>query len=154
MNVDSAALRFLLDTSCIVPALSRWHVHHEASAHELCERLDGGEQAVVAGPTLVECFSVLTRLPAPYRTAPDAVRDALADLLRECAEVVSLNANAYRQLVSNAPEANIAGGLIYDAVVLACARQAQVDVLLTFNDRHFRALPTAGIQIVVPRASS
>ncbi len=65
-------------------------------------------------------------------------------------DIVALGVDAYAHLVLNAPERNIAGGTIYDAVILVSALTADADVLLTFNDRQFRALAAPEIQIVVP----
>ncbi len=70
--------------------------------------------------------------------------------LANAAEVVALDADAYRQLLQAAARQNIAGGRIYDAVIYACGVAARVDVLLTFNGRHFRPLANGGIEIVVP----
>ena len=50
----------------------------------------------------------------------------------------------------SAPNQGIAGGGIYDAVIVACGLTARVDALLTFNERQLRPLATQTIQIVVP----
>lgn len=39
---------------------------------------------------------------------------------------------------------------MYDAVILACALAASVDVLLTFNQRQFERIAAGEIDIVVP----
>ena len=155
MSEGNSTPRFLPDTSCLVPALCPWHEQYSAASAELERRQNAGEQLVLAAHCLAECFSVLTRFPPPHRLAPAATRDMLAgSFLRGGVEIKSLDADGYRQLVTSAPEANIAGGLIYDAVILVCALEAKVDVLLTFNERHFRALTTEGIQIVVPQGGA
>jgi len=68
----------------------------------------------------------------------------------DTAEIVALGADTYAHLLQSAPERNIAGGAIYDAVILESGLAAGADVLLTFNDRQFRALAGSAIQIVVP----
>lgn len=106
---------------------------------------------IVAGPGLVEAYAVLTRLPPPHRLSPAETRALLtANFMADGAEIVALQVEAYVHLVQSAPERNIAGGAIFDAVIHACGRAGPADVLLTFNERQFRAIGNSGIQIVVP----
>ena len=144
--------RCLPDTNCMVAALCAWHEHHGRAAGEIRRRLTAGESMVLAAPTLIETYSVLTRLPPPHRLSP---RDALALLdayfLTADRESVALTVDDYRQIVLNAPARGIAGGRVYDAVVVACARAANVSTLLTFIEREFQALVSQSIEVVVPR---
>lgn len=64
--------------------------------------------------------------------------------------IVSLDPQAYRQLVEGAPRRRIEGGRIYDAVIAECARIAGVEALLTFNERDFLDLVTPPTRVVVP----
>ena len=105
---------------------------------------------VVAGPSLIETYSVLTRLPAPHRIAPaDALSLIEANFLRGI-KVVVLGAAACRILLRGAPDNGVSGGRTYDAVIAACARKARVDVLLTFNEKHFASFAKDDMEIVVP----
>ena len=143
--------RFLPETSCLVAALCVWHEHNERAAREIERRLDRGESLVVAAPALVETYAVLTRLPSPHRLSPADSRALLeANFLGADVETVALEADAYHHLLREAPERGIAGGSIYDAVIIACGLAARVDALLTFNERQFQALAVQGIAIVVP----
>jgi len=63
-----------------------------------------------------------------------------------------LNAKSYQTLLLAAPKNNVAGGRAYDAVIGACAEQAQVSVVLTFNASDFAALGQ-DYDIVVPGTS-
>jgi predicted nucleic acid-binding protein len=145
--------RFLLDTSCIVAALCGWHEHNARATREIARRLDAGEAMVTAAPALVETYAVLTRLPPPRRLSPaDSWALLQANFLDETVETVALEAAAYRRLLRSAPDRGIAGGSIYDAVIIACGQAAAVDVLLTFNERQFRELADPAIAIVVPSA--
>jgi len=53
------------DTNCMVALLLPWHEHHARAKAETERRLDDGEILVLAAHTLVEAYTVLTRLPAP-----------------------------------------------------------------------------------------
>jgi predicted nucleic acid-binding protein len=143
--------RCLLDTSCMIAALCAWHEHHERATRELDQRLSTRETLVVAAPALVETYSVLSRLPAPHRLSPAECWALLeADFLGDAMELIALEPDAYRQLLRSAPNRGIAGGSIYDAVIVACGLAARVETILTFNERQFRALAGQEIQIVVP----
>jgi len=143
--------RFMPDTNCIVALLSSRHEHHERAVGEMERRLDDGETLVIAAHTLVETYSVLTRLPTPHRLSPADCRALIeANFLPDTAEVAALSADGYRRLIHDAPAGNLSGGRVYDAVIAACARAGHVDVLLTFNERHFAVFAGEDLAIVVP----
>ena len=104
----------------------------------------------VAGQALIEAYSVLTRLPSHHRLSPsDAAALLGANFLGEA--VVSLDAAAYREIVSRLSAEGVRGGQAYDAVIAACARAAGAEALLTFNARHFVGLVERDLRVVVPR---
>jgi predicted nucleic acid-binding protein len=133
----------------MVAVVCPWHIHHSRATQEIDRRLTQGEEMIIAAHAVVEAYAVLTRLPSPYRLAP-----ADAFLLLETnfmgTKLVALDGKSYRSLLSHAPIDGIAGGRIYDAVIGACALQAKVTTLLTFNDRHFSVFLEKGITVVVP----
>jgi predicted nucleic acid-binding protein len=91
---------------------------------------------MVPAPALIETYAVLTRLPPPYRLRPaDAL--ALMEQNWSLAEVAALGAAEIWPLLRGLPETGISGGSTYEAGVAACARRAGVDVILTWNVKHF-----------------
>ena len=105
---------------------------------------------MVAAPALVEAYAVLTRLPPPHRLSPaDAVALLEANFTSE-AKTVVLDANSYRTLLRQAPGNGIAGGRIYDSVIVACALKANASALLTLNASHFLPFSTERLEVVVP----
>jgi predicted nucleic acid-binding protein len=64
--------------------------------------------------------------------------------------LIALDAGHYRGLLENAPDSSVSGGAIYDAVILACARSAGAEELLTFNPRQFERLDSGTVRIIVP----
>ena len=109
---------------------------------------------VVAAPALVESYAVLTRLPAPYRTSAADALFLLELNFIEQAEVVSLKAEDYVSLLRSAAPGGVAGGRIYDAVILECAIRVGATVLLTLNEGHFRSFQPGSLKVVVPGARS
>ena len=106
----------------------------------------------MAAPVLLESYAVLTRLPPPYRLKP---RDALTLLEGSwgAARVVALAAGETWDLLRTLPDRGISGGRSYDAMTVACAREAGVDVILTWNRRHFERLGE-DIEIASPHNGS
>lgn len=135
----------------MVAALCAWHEHHVRAARAIERRLNSGETLIAAAPALFETYAVLTRLPAPHRLSPQDSRALLeANFPVDTVETVALTPAAYRRLLREAPDRGIVGGGSYDAVILACAEEGVVDAILTFNERHFRAIAGQGVSIVVP----
>ena len=63
---------------------------------------------------------------------------------------MALEADSYRTLLRAAPEAGVAGGRTYEAVIAACAVAGSAETLLTFNASHFALIPMGSVQVVVP----
>jgi predicted nucleic acid-binding protein len=134
----------------MVPALCAWHEHHDRASREINLRLDRGEIMVIAAPSLVETYSALTRLPPPYRMTSHECLTLVEATFGEPREIVGLSPSAYLALLRSAPQERIVGGQIYDAVIAMCAREAQVDLLLTFNERHFAPFASWSVRIATP----
>lgn len=117
------------DSSALIPALVSWHDDHRAARRAV---LDGVEH--VPAHVLLECYSVLTRLPAPHRIAPENAADVIAQLQMTA---LTLPDDAYRELVVDLGHARIQGGAVYDALVAATARHHNFRLLT--RDRRARA---------------
>jgi predicted nucleic acid-binding protein len=142
---------FLADTNCLVAAVCSWHDHHRRAKNEMDRRLAQGEALVIAAPSLVEAYSVLTRLPAPRRLSADEAFALLSgSFFGPDIRIVALNADDYGELLRESARGGIIGGRVYDGVIARCAVAARVDVLLTFNDRDFRGSVSEQVQVVVP----
>ena len=135
----------------MVPALQTGHLHFARATAALTERIGRGDTMILAAHAVAETYSTLTRMPPPNRLRPtEALALIETNFLRRAETVVTLEAAAYLELVRRAPADGVIGGRIYDALIAACARQGRVNALLTFNDRHFRAIVGSSIAVVVP----
>lgn len=120
----------------MIAVLCSWHEHHEATRMEVERSGRPGASILLAAPSLIETYAVLTRLPAPHRLS---VQDAwtLLDSNWKEAEVIALTASEYWRVLRDCQGEGIAGGTVYDAVIAACARKAHADRILTWNEKHF-----------------
>ena len=140
-------MRVLLDTNCLVAYAIAAHEFHAATFNEVERRRHVADEFLVASHSLTEAYSVLTRMPPPYRLTP---ADALAaiDATWGKTETVALTAAELWRALKISAKAEIRGGRIYDAVIGACAHKAKAKEILTWNIRHFDGV---GIAAVSPR---
>lgn len=141
----------LVDTSCLVALTCAGHEHHEATRTDLDARSARRERLLVAAHSLAEAYAVLTRLPPPFRLAPDvALKALLADWRRE--QAIVLTAREVWTTLGDLPQAGVSGGRTYDALIAACAHKARVRTVLTWNTKHFEPLAD-GFDVVSPAAA-
>ncbi|MCS6953153.1 MAG: hypothetical protein NZM33_09875 [Bryobacteraceae bacterium] len=136
------------DTSCLVALLCEWHEFHPRTLETYRELRDRG-RFIIAGYALLECFSVLTRLPAPARLAPaDAAR-----LLRENfagAEIAAADPQSCRDAIERVAALGIGEGRIYDAVIAYCSYRAGAERLLSWNVRDLAVVSPPGLAMREP----
>ncbi|MGE3270861.1 MAG: PIN domain-containing protein [Chloroflexota bacterium] len=141
---------FALDSSCMIAALLPEHRHHGRALQAINSRLDARHTMIVVAHTLLETYSSLTRMPAPSRVAPSVALSGIEDTFFTKGVVVAMRHDEYVQLMYRLVNGGTLGGQVYDAAIVACARSAGADELLTFNERHFRPFEGNGLAITVP----
>lgn len=110
-----------LDTSAAVPYLLRSHTAHDAVRQHV-----GHRQPTLTGHSLVETYSVLSRLPGDARVDPaDAVRLIDANF----GEPALIESDTARRLPALLATRGIAGGAVYDALVALAASRAQLPLM-------------------------
>ncbi len=135
----------------MIAAVCGWHADHRPSANEINRRLARREQLIIAAPSLVEAYSVLTRLPSPHRLLPSDALALLEANFMKNVRVRALGGRSYVGLLRRAEALGIFGGPTYDAVIAQCALEARVETLLTLNEAHFREWAGDRLSIVVPQ---
>ncbi len=130
------------DSNVLVATVGRNHEHHLRAANALASRLARGEEMILAGHTLLEAYSTLTRLPPPQRASPNQAYAALFESFVARGTLVAPDGDQYPKMLPGFAESGLGGGRVYDALILHTAELAGVDALLTFNVRDFRTLPS------------
>ncbi len=105
---------------------------------------------IVPVHSLLECFSVLTRMPAPYRFSADQALRLLEESFSENAVASGLSPELCWSTMRGMAEIGMGGGRIYDAVIARSARQAGATVLLTWNVKDFLRVAPPGLEIREP----
>lgn len=137
-----------IDSSVLIAGLVSWHEQHEAAHQRMDQLLASGHDLVLPVHSLIETYSVLTRLPAPHRLSPQAACDLLEDR-RASLRLTGLPEEEAWELVRRLGERGIAGGRAYDALIAASAQRGGATRILTLNTRHFEDL-VPGLEAVSP----
>jgi predicted nucleic acid-binding protein len=111
--VSSAGDAKTPDSSVVIAAFASWNQYHEAAIQAL------GDAGDLVSHAELESYSVLTRLPEPFRVEPGLV----AEYLRRDypGKRMILPEAERRTLVARFARLSIAGGTVYDAIVAAAA---------------------------------
>jgi predicted nucleic acid-binding protein len=64
----------------------------------------------------------------------------ILERMREHLKVVALDEDEYFEVVRASAGAGRMGGIIFDALLIACARKAKAETIYTWNVRHFRLI--------------
>jgi predicted nucleic acid-binding protein len=136
------------DTSVLVAACQKQNEFHRPSL-EAFARTDRAH-AACALHTLAEVYAVITGMPGKSRVPPE-LAPLFLDQVRDRCQIISLTPELCWETIQKAAHAQIAGGTIYDALLLACARKVKADRILTWNLRHFRLVaPDLAGRIIAP----
>ena len=133
-------MKVLFDTSVLVAAHLPSHADYPSSRLWLERAKQNTFQLVVAAHSLLETYSVLTRLPLAPRITPATAHQFIETNVLTTATVIALSANDYGDLLRNLAATGTGGGIVYDSLLVKAAEVAQVDVLLTLNLQHFQRL--------------
>jgi predicted nucleic acid-binding protein len=137
-----------VDTSVVVAASTALDRRHDACVDVLAAADKRGGCCSIH--SLAELFNVLSGRPLPMRLSPlDAAK--VVEHTEQRLKTISLTASEYVQAVDGMARLGHSGGMIYDALIMACARKAKASRIYTLNARHFRLVaPDLAARIVEP----
>lgn len=137
-----------LDTSVLIATAQVSHERHTPS-RELWNQC-AKDLAAASTHTLAEVYNTLTAMPPVLRLAPRDAVLAVATFLKRLTPV-TLSADEYMETLRRTANLGHSGGMIYDALHLACARKVEAEQIYTWNVRHFRMMaPDLADRIVTP----
>jgi predicted nucleic acid-binding protein len=134
----------------VIALLSDWHAQHRRTLISYEQLLAGGAQPVIPLHAMLETFSVLTRLPAPYRSTPETAKMALEQTFSRTAIVAGLGPEGIWSSMDMLSRLGLGGGRVYDAVIARCVVEAGATVLLTWNTKHFLPIAPPGLDVREP----
>jgi predicted nucleic acid-binding protein len=125
------------DTSAIIPVFADMHVHSVPSTAAF-HSVPAASRAC-SQHSLAEIFNTLTRPASQERATPSQAGEFLA-YLRGQLKIVELAPKDYFTAIDALIRMNHSGPLIYDALLLQCARKVNAETIYTWNDKHFKQL--------------
>ena len=97
---------------------------------------------------MAEVYNTLTAMPPALRLAP---RDAVLAVETFLQRLITLTADEYMETLRRTANLGRSGGMIYDALLLACARKVQAERIYTWNVKHFQTVaPDLADRIMTP----
>lgn len=136
------------DTSVLIAASCPHHAQHEASLDRLATADARGGSC--AAHSLAELYSVLTRIPPPFRVPPEAALQ-ISQHTGKRFTVVTLTASEHLAALRELANRGLGGGITYDALIAACARKIRATRIYTLNQKHFRQVaPDLSARIFEP----
>lgn len=113
------------------------HSDHEASLRVFAEA--NRESGACGIHSLAEVYAVMTALPVRPILGPEQVF-LFVQQVAERLTTITLEPAEYLDSIRAASDSGFAGGRIYDALLLACARKSQAGIIYTWNVKHFRQI--------------
>jgi predicted nucleic acid-binding protein len=115
-----------LDSSVVIACFGGWHEHHQVARALLARRPSLPTHAAL------ESYSVLTRLPDPFRAEPSVAAEFLKRTFP--APRLVLDPPDYQALPGQLAELGISGGAVCDAMIALTAQRAEAE-LITLDRR-------------------
>jgi len=145
-------MKIFFDTSVLIAGLVSSHSKHKLALNWLYKANLKGNEMLISTHTLAECYAVLTKLPLSPRISPSIAKIMLQENIVDRAKFITLTTKEYWDLLQEISCLDLAGGIIYDAIIFWAARKASADKLLTFNAKHFSLFPQPAPDFIeVPR---
>ncbi|MGA7523855.1 MAG: PIN domain-containing protein [Acidobacteriaceae bacterium] len=136
------------DTSVLVAACQKQNEFHTTSLASFAQAHK--DHSACGLHTLAEIYAAITGMNGKSRVPP-GLAPLFIEQVRERCQIIALTPEQYWETIQTAAERHIAGGTIYDALLLACARKAKAGRILTWNLRQFKMIaPDLADRIMTP----
>ena len=149
----ASRLKFTFDSNCLIALLHLNHVHHQTTKLDFERRLNRGDVLHLIPHTLLEAFSVLTRIPVPFRRSASEVHSLLRKNFGEFQMIETPGSQEVWNLLAQLAASEIGGGRTYDSWIALTANNAGMQEFVTWNAKHFPRDRFQKLRIVEPSAS-
>lgn len=133
-------MKVLFDTSTLIASIIESHPKHEIALSWLKRAKNKEFNAIVSAHSLLEIYSVLTTAPFKPKILPVIAKKLIDINIRKNFNTVLLSSNEYFALIDFLSSNGFRGGIVYDALIYACARKSKVDKIVTSNVKDYTRL--------------
>jgi predicted nucleic acid-binding protein len=130
-------VKAFFDTSVMIAAFWGDHADHDASLRVFVKA--NRETGACGIHSLAEVYATMTALPIRPILAPEQVFLFVQQVV-ERLTTITLDQAEYLHAIRELSDRGMAGGRVYDALLLACARKSQAETIYTWNVKHFREI--------------
>lgn len=110
-----------LDSSVVIASFGAWHESHDLARATLAATL------ALPAHAALEAYSVLTRLPEPFRAEPSIVAEFLNRTFPS--DRLVLDAEQQAVLPARLAGLGISGGAVYDALIAFTVRASDAEIV-------------------------
>lgn len=143
-------VRVCFDTNVIVAGILTDHQMHSMCRPWLNRAKNFEFRALLSVHSLAEVYSVITRLPKPYRVSAEVAQRLMVDNLGSFERIELMGAD-YDLVLADVVRLGITSGGIFDALIARAAIVGRADSLLTFNAKDFVRLgPSIAALVQIP----
>ena len=129
-----------VDTSVLVAAFASWHLDHSLAIDELARK------PLMIAHSMVETFSVLTRLPEPQRAEPSMVVEFFERNFS--GDPLSLTSSDARSVPSRLVGMGVTGGASYDGLIALTALASEA-MLVSLDQRAAPVYRRCGVEFEI-----
>jgi len=145
-------MNVLFDTSILIPALVEAHPAHKIVVPWFQRVRTGVDSGFIGAHSLAELYSYLTKAPLQPRISPAHALQMIERNVITNFKVIELSHIDYINIITHTAKRGLAGGVIYDALIVYAGIKTKVDQIITLNNRDFsRIYPEFADKIVIPQ---
>lgn len=133
-------LKILFDSSVLIAAFVESHPKHKSAVSYLIKAKNKEFELIVSSHSILEIYSVLTSAPFKPKITPAIAKQLIENNIKDLAKIVFLTDVDYLKILVKISTSNLTGGIVYDAIIVECAMNSNVDEILTLNPKDFMRL--------------
>lgn len=139
----------IFDSTALIAACVEAHPKHSSALSWLKRAKNKEIEYVVAAHSILEVYSVLTGAPFKPRISPFTAKKLIEQNIKDDAKIISLSEEEYLRIIDNMVQLGLKGGIVYDAIIVECARKSKSGEIITSNTKDFsRLIPDDSIKII------
>ncbi len=142
-------MNFSLDSNCMISCMSEDHDFHAASFAAFLKIHEESNRLILSAHSRLESLSTVTRMPLPLRVDLEAALASWTALFGK-ATIVTPSEEDYDNAIQTCRRANIAGGVLYDALIAQTVHRHGATKLLSWNTKHMKLVAPAGLEVLRP----
>ena len=130
-------MKVLFDTNVIIAAFINSHPGHRRSLPWLQKAVNKKIEGFVSVHSLIEVYSVITRLPLSPKISTDLALKLIKENILSSFKLITYSPRDYIDLLVSLEKNNISGGASYDGLIIWAAGKSKADKIITLNVNDF-----------------